>query len=347
MGLLPTSLPDFPAPCSVPWSDQQQRGRHDDELTAADRALVTLGRCILARGYRFTTVTPATHRRVSARKERGAATLENVFGWSRSFTSGELPDEILIPLVDAGMLITDGGAMRSGVRFSNLGDHIFAHSAFPTEEGDAVFFGPDTYRFARTIEQSLATLPVRPGMRILDLGAGSGAGGMRAAALLADISPAVVLSDINHQALRFCRINAALNGIPVAETVRSDLFERIQGQFDLILSNPPYLADPLARLYRHGGGELGSELSVQIVEQGIRRLAPGGRLVLYTGSAIVGGKDEFCDTLRSRLAGRPLHFGYEEIDPDVFGEELEHPPYDRADRIAVVGVTINLRAACS
>ena len=118
-----------------------------------------------------------------------------------------------------------------------------------------------------------------------------------------------------------------------------------EGQFDLILSNPPYLADPLARLYRHGGGELGSELSVQIVEQGIRRLAPGGRLVLYTGSAIVGGKDEFCDTLRSRLAGRPLHFGYEEIDPDVFGEELEHPPYDRADRIAVVGVTINLRGS--
>jgi hypothetical protein len=32
---------------------------------------------------------------------------------------------------------------------------------------------------------------------------------------------------------------------------------------------------------------------------------------------------------------------YEEIDPDVFGEELEHPPYDRADRIAVVAVTID------
>ena len=35
-------------------------------------------------------------------------------------------------------------------------------------------------------------------------------------------------------------------------------------------------------------------------------------------------------------------FDYEEIDPDVFGEELEHPPYDRVDRIAVVGVTIDV-----
>jgi hypothetical protein len=35
-----------------------------------------------------------------------------------------------------------------------------------------------------------------------------------------------------------------------------------------------------------------------------------------------------------------VRFSYEEIDPDVFGEELAYPPYDRADRIAVVAVTI-------
>jgi hypothetical protein len=37
-----------------------------------------------------------------------------------------------------------------------------------------------------------------------------------------------------------------------------------------------------------------------------------------------------------------VRFTYEEIDPDVFGEELEYSPYDRADRIAVVGVTIDI-----
>jgi hypothetical protein len=36
-----------------------------------------------------------------------------------------------------------------------------------------------------------------------------------------------------------------------------------------------------------------------------------------------------------------VRFSYEEIDPDVFGEELEHPPYDRVDRIAVVVATID------
>src|SRR5207248_5485918 len=116
----------------------------------------------------------------------------------------------------------------------------------------------------------------------IDVGSGSGAGGLSAAALAGPAST-VVLTDINRRALRFSRINAALNGVRV-QMIESDLFAAVVGQFDLIISNPPYLVDPLARLYRHGGGELGSDLSVNIVEQGMARLAPGGRLLLYTGS---------------------------------------------------------------
>jgi release factor glutamine methyltransferase len=97
----------------------------------------------------------------------------------------------------------------------------------------------------------------------------------------------------------------------------------------------------LARLYRHGGGDLGFELSLKLAEQGVARLAAGGRLVLYTGSAIVDGADLLREALSSKLARPGIEFDYEEIDPDVFGEELDQSPYDRADRIAVVGVTID------
>jgi 23S rRNA G2069 N7-methylase RlmK/C1962 C5-methylase RlmI len=151
----------------------------------------------------------------------------------------------------------------------------------------------------------------------------------------------VTLTDINHEALRFCRINTALNGVGGVQVIESDLFQTVCGVFDLIIANPPYLVDPHARLYRHGGGALGFELSLRILEQGIERLAPGGRLALYTGSAILDGMDLFRETLSYRLAGRKLRINYQEIDPDVFGEELDDPPYDRADRIAVVGVTIH------
>jgi methylase of polypeptide subunit release factors len=311
-------------------------------LTGEERALVALGCELRGRGYRFTTVTPSTHRRILGRTAPGTSSLEDVFGWSRPFRAGDLPTTIVDHLADSGALRSSASVLQSAVRFSTLGEQLFVHSAFPTEETDAVFFGPDTYRFARAIRGCLATLQDRSCLRIIDVGAGSGAGGLHAAALLAETTPEILLTDVNLRALRYCRINAAMNGISLVQTVQSDLFENVHGKFDLIISNPPYLVDPLTRLYRHGGGEFGSALSLMIVEQGIERLAPGGRLLLYTGSAIVDGSDPFYEALRSRLTGRGIRFQYEEIDPDVFSEELEHPPYDRADRIAVVGVTIEI-----
>jgi methylase of polypeptide subunit release factors len=312
-----------------------------DDSEAADRALLELGKELKARGYRFTTVTPASHQRVNARPHGKAPSLQDVFGWSRPFRRGDLAQSIVTRLSDAGALEPSGPLLRSNVRYATLGEQIFVHSAFPTDTPDAVFFGPDTYRFARMVRQSLAAFPARRACRIIDVGAGSGAGGLHAAALLAADGPTLVLTDINARALRYSRVNAALNGVPDVHTVESDLFACVDGAFDLIMSNPPYLVDPLARLYRHGGGELGFELSLKIVEQGIERLKPGGRLVLYTGSAIVDGVDAFHGAIAKMLAARGVRWAYEEIDPDVFGEELEHPPYDRADRIAVVGITID------
>jgi release factor glutamine methyltransferase len=311
-------------------------------LSVPDRALAALGRELRERGYRFTTITPASHKRVNARPTARAVTLQDIFGWSRPFAEADLPASLLIDLAEAGALDRSDGQLRSTVRFSTLGDQLFAHSAFPTEQGDAVFFGPDTYRFARALGHSIATLQPRSSMRILDVGAGSGAGGLHAAALLRARAPQIVLTDINHNALRFSRINAAINDVAGVKIIASDLYADIGGQFDLIISNPPYLVDPLARLYRHGGGKLGSALSVKIAEQGIERLAPGGRLLLYTGSAIVDGVDALYEHLRECAKQRAVRFSYEEIDPDVFGEELESPPYDRADRIAVVAASMEV-----
>lgn len=309
-----------------------------------DHSLIALGRALKNARYRFTTVTPASHARVMARASNRAPSLIDIFGWNRRFRPDQLDGRFARLANSAGVLQPNEGWLKSSVRFSTLGDQLFVHSAYPTDRADAVFFGPDTYRFARMISGAVAELQVRrvPRLRILDVGAGSGAGGLHAAALASQLPTTVTLTDINRRALRYCRINAALNGIDDVDVVESDLFENVSGSYDLIIANPPYLVDELGRTYRHGGGELGADLSVRLVEQGITRLARGGRLLLYTGSAIVDGRDDLHDTLSSRLRGRAVHMAYEEIDPDVFGEELDHPPYDRVDRIAVVGVTIDL-----
>jgi methylase of polypeptide subunit release factors len=313
--------------------------RYCQRIADHDEALLTLGLELKHGGYRFTAVTPTTHARVNVRKPTLPPTREDILGWNRSFSRGDLPAPHVRLLAAAGELAQSGRALRSRVRFSTLANQLFVHSAYPTDEADAVFFGPDTYRFARLIRQSLPER--RRHLRLLDIGAGSGAGGLYAAALRPNAFASIVLSDVNARALRFSRINALINKVENVETVESNLFENIVGFFDVIVTNPPYLVDPLKRMYRHGGGLLGSELTLQIVKQSLQRLAPGGRLIIYSGSAITRGVDQLKKTIGQLLKDSDFQFEYEEIDPDVFGEELDRGPYDRADRIAAIGLTVD------
>ena len=66
------------------------------------------------------------------------------------------------------------------------------------------------------------------------------------------------------------------------------------------------------------------------------RLTLGGRLLLYTGSAIVDGRDDLRDALAAAIPDAGCTLDYRELDPDVFGEELERPEYAEVDRIAAI-----------
>lgn len=313
------------------------------EGTLESDALLSLGRWLQTRAYRFTTVTPATQARVNARLDAARAhTLRDIFGWSRPFEPGLLDAQALWWLRQADLLSrTREGLSRSKVRFSSLGDTLFAHSAYPTTDADAVFFGPDTLRFASLIEAELQRLPLPRGARILDLGCGAGPGGVVAAQIAGFSQPELVLADINNRALRYASANAALAGVPRVALVQGDLFAPVEGAFDLIVANPPYLNDPAKRTYRHGGGDWGGGLSERIVREGLPRLAPGGRLVLYTGAAIVRGGDPLLRALQPHLETLGWPWRYRELDPDVFGEELAEPAYALAERIAVVALVVH------
>jgi len=307
--------------------------------TGNDAALLRMAQAIQATSYAFTTPTPATHARVNARPgfER-AQSLRDVFGWSRPFRDGVVPPDIFEAMQAADALMPDKEGMRSALRLSSLEGLLFLHSAYPTRAADAVFFGPDTYRFARTILAHLERgAPVR---RAVDIGCGAGPGAILMAR--AHQAAEVFAVDINHVALRLTAVNAALAGVRVF-AVDSNLLNSVSGLFDLIVANPPYLIDPSARAYRHGGGALGAGLSLAILDVALDRLTPGGTLLLYTGAAIVNGMDPFKDAATARLGGSGTTWTYEEVDPDVFGEELEHDAYTVADRIAAVLLTVSKR----
>ncbi|MCI9124096.1 MAG: peptide chain release factor N(5)-glutamine methyltransferase [Eubacterium sp.] len=131
----------------------------------------------------------------------------------------------------------------------------------------------------------------QPGMKVLDLGTGTGciiislmknAHGMTATG-----------SDISKQALLVAKENARVHEVEV-DWVRSNLYENIEGRFDLVISNPPYIAqtdllelmpevrdfEPVGAL---DGGEDGLDFYRRIIEQSGDHLNKDGYLFLEIG----------------------------------------------------------------
>ena len=306
-----------------------------------DSALLQLVGMVRDTGYRFVTVSPMTHQRVNSRPgNESAVNLAGVFGWSRPFSQQILPVGMFELMRHADALVEIGKEWKSKIRISTLDDKFFVHSAYPTISSDSVFFGPDTYRFTSAIMAHLEACktPIR---RAVDICCGAGSGAIVIAKAVSDAE--IVMTDINSAALRLARVNAALADVHNAKPYLSSILSAVEGTFDLIVANPPYLVDSSLRAYRHGGGPLGASLSLAIVESAIERLASAGMLVLYTGAAVINGIDPFKEIAGLKLSAADFAWSYKEVDPDVFGEELESEAYRNADRIAAVVLTARRR----
>lgn len=133
-------------------------------------------------------------------------------------------------------------------------------------------------------------------LRLLDLGTGSGC---ILVALLSELPNAFGVGvDRSEAALMQARVNAERNGVARrAAFVRADWLAGLSGAFDLIVSNPPYIAsavieglaievrahDPRAAL---DGGDEGLDayrVILSTLTRGPARLAPGGALVFEIG----------------------------------------------------------------
>lgn len=321
--------------------------------------LVDLLAIIKMQDYQFTTVTPRTHAIFLSKPNLSPTNLRDIFGWNLPFSLDELPTPVKRIMVAADIIEPCGDMFRSKVRIASLSHDlshhdIFLHSGFPTTELDSVFFGPDTYRFARFIRQTLTQdrhlisdakdSRVKPPLRILDIGCGTGAGGVAAIrALPHGQIYEMTMNDISPTALNFTRVNAQVADIPIKQ-LHGDVFETLEGEFDLIISNPPYMNDESSRAYRDGGAQLGLDLSIRIFTRALQHLAPGGKFLLYTGVAMTDQSDPFLSTLEPLLADTNFTWSYEEIDPDIFGEELQLPSYSSAHRIAAVGLVVTRKS---
>ncbi len=130
------------------------------------------------------------------------------------------------------------------------------------------------------VEQVLARLPPGPGARFADLGTGSGAIALAVAGERPDA--AVVATDASAAALQVARANATAHGLARVEFLHGDWFAPLEGaRFDVIASNPPYIASD----DRH-------------LDQGDLRFEPP--------AALASGHDGL-DAIRVLVAGAPAH----------------------------------------
>ena len=172
---------------------------------------------------------------------------------------------------DLGLIATDGSRAWARARLVPHGEYYIASDADRAQSPGASY---DHVPGIQAPSVTLAKLAVRRQVvTALDLGTGCGI----QALLAAKHSERVVATDVSSRALGFARFNARLNGVDNVELRLGDGFEAVSGeQFDLIVSNPPYVISPdTAYAYRDSGLE-GDELCRRIVGSLPDFLAEGG-----------------------------------------------------------------------
>ncbi|MFC8957055.1 methyltransferase [Streptomyces sp. NPDC057101] len=129
----------------------------------------------------------------------------------------------------------------------------------------------------------------------LDLGTGSGIQALHAA----QHATLVTATDLNPRALDFTRLTLALSGAREAELLAGSLFEPVDGDtYDLIVSNPPFVISPGARLTYRDGGMGGDDLCRTLVQEAGERLNDGGYAQFLANWQHVEG-EEWQERLRS------------------------------------------------
>jgi release factor glutamine methyltransferase len=160
---------------------------------------------------------------------------------------------------------------------------------------------PETEEFVGLVESRI----VNRKSKIVDLGTGAGV----IALSLAKKNPEaeIIATDISGDALLLAHENAVRLGVARVQFLKSDLLDKIDGKFDLVVANLPYISrhdrnqlapevlrDPEVALF---AGEKGDEIIRRLIETAPPYLSAGGLLALEIG---LGQEPALLDLLRDK-----------------------------------------------
>ncbi len=167
----------------------------------------------------------------------------------------------------------------------------FMHASFYVDE-NVLIPQPDTEILVESVI-NICNKNKKQNVKILDLCTGSGAIAISLDMELKDLKPEIIASDISSNALEIAKKNNKENCTNVT-FIESDLFNNIkQNNFDIIVSNPPYIkTNEIKKLSKQvqtepsialDGGEDGLEIYRRILEQAYKYLNNDGYLCLEIG----------------------------------------------------------------
>jgi release factor glutamine methyltransferase len=140
----------------------------------------------------------------------------------------------------------------------------------------------DSYLLSRVLKKEKVDLNTK----ILDMGAGTG---IQAQTLIdrGVLLENVTLVDINTEAIKLLK-----KKFKKSKVIKSNLFKKVKGKFDLIIFNPPYLPEdprePADSRIATTGGKTGSEIINKFLKEAKKHLTKEGKIFLLTSSLTKG-----------------------------------------------------------
>nr|WP_134774694.1 methyltransferase [Ornithinimicrobium flavum] len=211
-------------------------------------------------------------------------------------------------LVRLGLVVEDGSSVRATCDLRPYGteSETWWVASDPGEGATGGPLPPDHVLGIGGASLTLATWTPRPQVRrALDLGTGCGVQVLH----LAGHTAYRVATDLSGRALDLARFTLALNGVE-AELRQGSLLEPVADeQFDLVVSNPPFVITPrrpdVPVLEYRDGRQGGDALVAGLVRDVGRHLAPGGIAQLLANWELRAG-ERWQDRVRGWLAGTGL-----------------------------------------
>ncbi|MFO7626205.1 MAG: class I SAM-dependent methyltransferase [Candidatus Fermentibacteraceae bacterium] len=213
---------------------------------------------------------------------------------------GALNRSVVQNLLNDGIVWENAGSVLSNFRVVPWRNSLLLSD--PDEDDDErrenyVYVGGDSTILSDFVSRTIGGRKFRRG---LDLCAGTSI----QAHSIVDHCQTVDAAEYNPRAVAFAGVNAAINGLEgKVRPIESNLWEKVDGVFDIVVCNPPYVPMPDHKVSKsnmdaYGGADYGMNIPVEVFRGLSEHLDTSGYAVFLASSPVVGGRS----LLHERLA---------------------------------------------